>query len=291
MVWTQYAIKKSVEVETLMTSVERVMTYTELEPEPGYKVERKPPKIWPREGNIALKDVCLTYYPGGPQSLKNITLNINGGTKIGIAGRTGAGKSSFVAALMRMPEPGGDVFIDNVNIKDITLKESRRAITVLGQNPVLFSGTVRQNLDLMEKFEDAELWRALEQVQLKNLVENLPGQLDQELLEHGANFSVGERQLICLARVLLQQKKIVILDEPTAHVDPDTEQTIWNIVHEKLKNSTVITVAHRLNTIRDCDKILVLKSGEVEGFDSFDVPVNRKGRILSKMDHVPEEDT
>ena len=291
MLWTQYAVKKSVEVETLMTSVERVMTYTELEPEPGYKVERKPPGIWPHEGNIVLKDVCLTYYPGGPQSLKNITLNINGGTKIGIAGRTGAGKSSFVAALMRMPEPGGDVFIDNVNIKDITLRESRRAITVLGQNPALFSGTVRQNLDLMEQFEDAELWRALEQVQLKSLVENLQGQLNHELLEHGENFSVGERQLICLARVLLQQKKIVILDEPTAHVDPDTEQTIWNIVDEKLKNSTVITVAHRLNTIRDCDKILVLKSGEVEGFDSFDVPVNRKGGILSKMDHVPEEDT
>ena len=235
--------------------------------------------------------MCLTYYPGGPQSLKNITLNINGGTKIGIAGRTGAGKSSFVAALMRMPEPGGDVFIDNVNIKDITLRESRRAITVLGQNPALFSGTVRQNLDLMEQFEDAELWRALEQVQLKSLVENLQGQLNHELLEHGANFSVGERQLMCLARVLLQQKKIVILDEPTAHVDPDTEQTIWNIVHEKLKNTTVITVAHRLNTIRDCDRILVLKSGEVEGFDSFDVLVNRKGGILTKMDHVHKEDT
>ena len=290
-VWTQYAVKKSVEVETLMTSVERVMTYTELEPEPGYKVERKPPGNWPHEGNIALKDVCLTYYPGGPQSLKNITLNINGGTKIGIAGRTGAGKSSFVAALMRMPEAVGDIFIDNVNIKDITLRESRRAITVLGQNPALFSGTVRQNLDLMEQFEDAELWRALEQVQLKSLVENLQGQLNHELLEHGANFSVGERQLMCLARVLLQQKKIVILDEPTAHVDPDTEQTIWNIVDEKLKNSTVITVAHRLNTIRDCDKILVLKSGEVERFDSFDVPVNRKGGILSKMDHVPKEAT
>ena len=279
MLWTQYAVKKSVEVETLMTSVERVMTYTELEPEPRYKVERKPPGIWPHEGNIALKDVCLTYYPGGPKSLKNITLNISGGTKIGIAGRTGAGKSSFVAALMLMPAPSGDVFIDNVNIKDITLRESRRAITVLGQNPVLFSGTVRQNLDLMEQFEDAELWRALEQVQMKSLVENLQGQLNHELLEHGANFSVGERQLICLARVLLQQKKIVILDEPTAHVDPDTEQKIWNIVHEKLKNSTVITVAHRLNTIRDCDKILVLKSGEVEGFDSFDVLMKRKGGI------------
>ena len=244
---TQYAVRQLTEIETLMTSVERVITYTELESETGYKVEGKPPEIWPHEGNIAFKDVYLTYYPGGPQSLKNITLNINGGAKIGIVGRTGAGKSSFVAALMRMPEAGGVILIDNVNISSINLQESRRAITVLGQNPALFIGSLRQNLDLMKQFEDVELWRALEKVQLKNLVENLEGQLDHKLLEHGANLSVGERQLICLARVLLQQKNIVILDEPTAHVDPDTEQTIWNIVREELKSSTVITIAHRLN--------------------------------------------
>ena len=286
MVLTQSAIKKSVEVETLMTSVERVMTYTELESEPGYKLEQNPPEIWPNEGKIAFKDVCLTYYPGGPQSLKNITLSINGGAKIGISGRTGAGKSSLVAALMRMPEAGGDIMIDNFSIRDINLKESRRAITILGQNPALFSGSLRQNLDLMEEFQDAELWRALEQVQLKNLVEHLEGQLEHELLEQGSNFSTGERQLICLARALLQQKKIVILDEPTAHVDPDTEQIIWKLVREELKDSTVITIAHRLNTIRDCDKILVLKSSQVDGFDSFDVLMNRKGGMLSKMDNI-----
>ena len=269
-----------------MTSVERVMTYTELESEPGYKLEQNPPEIWPNEGKIAFKDVCLTYYPGGPQSLKNITLNINGGAKIGIAGRTGAGKSSLVAALMRMPEAGGDIMIDNVSIRDINLKKSRRAITILGQNPALFGGSLRQNLDLMEEFQDAELWRALEQVQLKNLVENLEGQLEHELLEQGSNFSIGERQLICLARALLQQKKIVILDEPTAHVDPDTEQMIWKLVREELNDSTVITIAHRLNTIRDCDKILVLRSSQVDGFDSFDVLMNRKGGMLSKMDNI-----
>ena len=278
---TQYTVRQLMEVETLMTSVERVMTYTELEAEPGYKVERNPPQIWPNEGSIASKNISLTYYSGGPRILKNITLNINGGAKIGIAGRTGAGKSSFVAALMCMPEAGGDILIDNINIGSINLQESRRAITVLGQNPSLFSGTVRQNLDLMEQFKDADLWRALEQVQLKSLLENLEGQLDHELLEHGANLSVGERQLICLARVLLQNKKIVILDEPTAHVDPETEQTIWKVVRQKLKNSTVITVAHRLDTIRDCDKILVLRSGEVHMFDKFDVLLNKKGGILS----------
>ena len=288
---TQFTVRQLTDIETLMTSVERAMTYTELESEPGYNVQRNPLELWPHEGNIAFKDVSLKYYPGGPQSLKDITLNINGGAKVGIAGRTGAGKSSFVAALMRMPEADGDILIDNVCIRDINLQESRRAITILGQNPALFIGSVRQNLDLMEQFEDAELWRALEKVQLKSLVENLEGQLDHKLLEHGANLSVGERQLICLARVLLQQKNIVILDEPTAHVDPDTEQTIWNIVREELKSSTVITIAHRLNTIRDSDKILVLKNGEVAGFDTFDVLINRKSGILSEMDHVTKAAT
>ena len=288
---TQFTVRQLTDIETLMTSVERAMTYTELESEPGYNVQRNPLELWPHEGNIAFKDVSLTYYRGAPQSLKDITLNINGGAKVGIAGRTGAGKSSFVAALMRMPEADGDILIDNVCIRDINLQESRRAITILGQNPALFIGSVRQNLDLMEQFEDAELWRALEKVQLKSLVENLEGQLDHKLLEHGANLSVGERQLICLARVLLQQKNIVILDEPTAHVDPDTEQTIWNIVREELKSSTVITIAHRLNTIRDSDKILVLKNGEVAGFDTFDVLINRKGGILSEMDNITKAAT
>ena len=288
---TQFTVRQLTDIETLMTSVERAMTYTELESEPGYNVQRNPLELWPHEGNIAFKDVSLTYYPGGPQSLKDITLNINGGAKVGIVGRTGAGKSSFLAALTRMPEADGDILIDNVCIRDINLQESRRAITILGQNPALFIGTVRQNLDLMEQFEDAELWRALEKVQLKSLVENLEGQLDHKLLEHGANLSVGERQLICLARVLLQQKNIVILDEPTAHVDPDTEQTIWNIVREELKSSTVITIAHRLNTIRDSDKVLVLKNGEVAGFDTFNVLINRKGGILSELDHVTKAAT
>jgi len=267
-------------VENFMTSVERVMTYAKLESEPGHKVEQLPPENWPREGNITFQDVSLTYYPGGPQVLKKINLDIHGGAKIGVVGRTGAGKSSFVAALMRMPDADGDIMVDGVPIKEINLREARRCISVLGQNPVLLSGSVRQNLDVVEQFQDADLWRALEDVQLKDLVESLEGQLDYELLEHGANISVGERQLICLARVLLQQNKIVILDEPTAHVDPDTEQTIWNVVREKLRDFTVITIAHRLNTIRDCDMIVVLKSGEVVEFGKFDSLVNRKESIL-----------
>lgn len=219
-------------------------------------MERPPPGRWPPEGNIIFKEVSLTYYPGGgaPELLKKINLNVKGGTKIGVAGRTGAGKSS-VAALMRMPEASGDIIVDGVQISEVNLGEFRRSISVLGQSPVLFSGSVRKNLDPVGQFQDTDLWLALEDVQLKDLVDSMEGQLDYELLEHGANVSVGERQLLCLARVLLQRNKIVILDEPTAHVDPETEQTIWTIVREKLMHCTVITVAHRLKTLRDCDMI------------------------------------
>ena len=285
---TQYAVRQTSDVENFMTSVERVVTYTKLDSEPGYKEKRLPPEQWPRDGTITLQDASLTYYPGGPQVLRKLNLNIKGGAKIGVAGRTGAGKSSFVAALMRMPDADGEILIDNIRIKDINLQEARRCISVLGQNPVLFSGSLRKNLDLMEQFQDAELWRALEDVQLKELVESLDGKLDHELLEHGANVSVGERQLICLARVLLQQSKIIILDEPTAHVDPDTEQTIWNVVREKLSDSTVITIAHRLNTIKDCDMILVLKNGEVDGFDKFDSLVNKEGSALREISRAAD---
>ena len=279
----QNAVRKTAEVENLMTSVERVITYTKLECESGYIIERRPPEKWPSEGNIILKDVSLAYYPGGPQVLNNIKLNIERGAKIGVTGRTGSGKSSFVAALMRMPESCGEIIIDGIPIKAINLQETRRCISVLGQSPVLFSGSLRKNLDLTEQFTDADLWQVLQDVQMKESVESLYGQLDHELLENGANISVGERQLICLARVLLQRNTIIVLDEPTANVDPETEKTIWGVVREKLRDSTVITIAHRLNTILDCDKVLFLKHGEVAEFDKLDTSMNIEGSELGEM--------
>ena len=195
--------------------------------------------------------------------LQSINFNIEGKLRIGVVGRTGARKSSFLAALLRMPDAQGEVIIDGVKITDINLKESRRCISVLSQVPVILSGSLRRNLDPMNQHEDLRLWSALElqDVQLKSVVESLNGQLEYVLLESGANLSVGERQLFCLARTLLQDNRIVILDEPTAHVDPITEQTIWKIVHEKLNNCTVITIAHRLDTIKSCDTILVMREG------------------------------
>ena len=266
-----------------MTSFERVKVYTNLDAEPGYKIESMPQINWPRDGHVSFTNVSLRYYPGGPQVLKDLTFNIKGRQNLGIVGRTGDGKSSIVAALLRMPEAEGEIFIDDVSVNSVQLQESRRCISVLSQSPVLFSGSLRTNLDPLNKHSDNELWNVLKEVKLNRLVEDLEGQLNFKLLERGENLSVGERQLICLARTLLQQSKIVILDEPTAHVDPNTERTIWATVNEKLKNSTNITITHRLNTVKDCDLILVLREGQVAEMDTFNALMGQQGGIFQSL--------
>ena len=280
---SQYAVHQFSEVENLMTSVERVMAYVNLDSEPGYNIKTLPPKSWPRIGHVSFRNVALRYYPGGPQVLKILSFEIQAKLKLGIVCRTGDGKSSIVAALLRMPEAEGEMFIDDVPLNSIQLQESRKCISVLSQSPVLFSESVRKNLDPLEKHRDHELWNVLEDVKLKSFIETLEGQLDYQLLERGENLSVGERQLICLARTLLQQSKIVVLDEPTANVDPSTERTIWTTVNEKLKNSTVITIAHRLNTVKDCDVILVLREGQVAELDTLGALLGREGGIFYNM--------
>lgn len=279
----QFAVRQFSEVENFMTSVERVKTYTCIDSEPGYTISTLPPTFWPREGGVIFRNVSLRYYPGGPQVLKHLSFDIQGKTKLGIVGRTGDGKSSIVAALLRMPEAEGDIRIDGLSINDVQLQETRRCISVLSQSPVLFSGLLRKNLDPLDKYGDDELWNALEDVDMKEFVENLDGKLNYPLSERGGNLSVGERQLICLARTLLQQSKIVILDEPTAHVDPNTERTIWNTVHDKLKSSTVITIAHRLNTVMGCDMILVLREGKVAELDTITELLAKDGGIFRNM--------
>ena len=244
-----------------MTSVERVMTITKLESEPGYHTTTQRPEHWPTNGEINFTKVSLRYYPQGPRVFEDLNLNIAGQSKIGIVGRTGAGKSSITAAILRMPEVEGKITIDGVELTSLNIQESRKCISVLNQSPVVFNWSLRKNLDPLGKHSDVELWDALETVQLKPLVETLQGKLDYTLNYRGMNLSAGEKQLICLARVLLQESKIVILDEPTAHVDPKTEQIIHETIRDKLKNSTVITIAHRLKTIEDCDKIVELRDG------------------------------
>ena len=261
--FTQVSVQQSSEVENLMTSVERVMAITKLESEPGYQTDTQRSEHWPTKGEINFTKVSLRYYPEGPRVLEDLNLNVDGQSKIGIVGRTGTGKSSIKAAILRMVEVQGQIIIDGVEVNSLNVQESRKCISVLNQSPVVFSGSLRENLDPLGKHCDVELWDALEAVQLKPLVETFQGKLDYTLTYRGMNLSAGEKQLICLARVLLQESKVVILDEPTAHVDPKTEQIIHETVREKLKNSTVITIAHRLKTIEHCDKIVKLRDGQI----------------------------
>ena len=180
------------------------------------------------------------------------------------------------------------VLVDGVEIASINLQEARRSMAVITQDPVLFGGTLKRNMDPFSQFSDQELWTALEAVQLKTLVGGLPGELEFKLKESGTNLSVGERQLVCLARALVQKSKIIILDEATANVDFKTDRLIQEVIRDKFKDSTVLTIAHRLNTIMDYDKVLVLDGGRVTEFDRPDVLVRNGGLFAEMVREKPE---
>ena len=268
-----------------MTSVERVITYTQIEGEPGYKNDHQPPDNWPQHGQVRINNLGLVYYQGGPKILKDLSFTIDSQEKIGIVGRTGAGKSSFVAALFRIPQPTGDVIIDDVNIASINIQSSRQAMAVITQNPVLFSASLRMNLDPFEEYDDKELWDALEEAGLKSVVQRLPRKLGEEVRECGANFSVGEKQLLCLARALLKKNKIIVMDEATANVDHKTDQLIQETIRTKFKDCTVITIAHRLNTVLDYDRVLVMESGRMKEFDKPAKLLQNRAGEFSRLYH------
>ena len=282
---SQYGVFQCSEAENYMTSVERVIAYTRIEQEPGYQNHFHPPENWPERGQIRVNKLGLVYYQNGPKILQDVSFHIDPNEKIGIVGRTGAGKSSLVSALFRMPEPSGDVIIDDVKISDINIQCSRQAMSVITQNPVLFAGSLRMNLDPFEEHGDRELWDALEHANLKAKVTTLPRQLREEVKECGANFSVGERQLLCLARALLKKNKIIVMDEATANVDHKTDQLIQETIRTNFKHCTVITIAHRLNTVRHHDKVLVLDNGRVVEYDTPEKLLQNERGHFSRIYH------
>lgn len=216
--------------------------------------------------------------------MKNLTFAIEAKQKVGIVGRTGAGKSSLIAALFRLAPFEGSVYIDGVNTVTIGLHELRNKVSIIPQEPVLFSGTLRKNLDPFDEYTDDVLWSALEEVELKDIVNDLPEGLSSRVMEGGSNFSVGQRQLMCLARAIIRKNTILVLDEATANVDPQTDTLIQRTIQKKFANCTVLTIAHRLNTVMDSDKILVMDAGTVVEFDHPHVLLqNRNGFLFSMV--------
>lgn len=201
--------------------------------------------------------------------------------QVGIVGRTGAGKSSLIAALLRLAETDGTVLIDNVDTKTIGLPYLRNKISIIPQESMIFTGSLRDNLDPFRQCDDASLWSALKDVELDKIVDSLDHCLDVG----GNNFSAGQRQLLCLARAVLKKNKILVLDEATAYVDLATDELIQRTIRNKFKDCTVLTIAHRLSTVMDSDKILVIDSGEVVEFDRPDLLLELSSSYFSRMVH------
>nr|QLH55672.1 mutant ABCC2_R1 protein [Plutella xylostella] len=263
-----------------MTAVERVLEYTKLPHEENINDgPTHPPKTWPAEGNIKFENVFLTYSLEDPPVLKNINFEIQSGWKVGVVGRTGAGKSSLISALFRLTNLDGSIKIDGIDTIGIAKQELRAKISIIPQEPVLFSATLRYNLDPFDLYSDDDIWRALEQVELKDVVPAL----DYKVSEGGSNFSVGQRQLLCLARAVLRSNKILVMDEATANVDPQTDALIQSTIRRQFAACTVLTIAHRLNTVMDSDRVLVMDKGEVVEFDHPYTLLSAPGSHLNFM--------
>ncbi|KAL7050851.1 hypothetical protein ACKWTF_004247 [Chironomus riparius] len=265
----QWGMRQSAELENNMTAVERVVEYQSVDPEPPHESpeNKKPPKDWPKSGVIKFDKLSLSYYPSMEDKvLKDLEFEIRANEKIGIVGRTGAGKSSIINALFRLSYLDGSIYIDLRETQEMGLHDLRSKISIIPQEPVLFSGTMRYNLDPFDEYNDDKLWMALEEVKLKELIKEMPSGLNTKITEGGTNFSVGQRQLVCLARAILRENKILVMDEATANVDPQTDGLIQKTIRLKFAECTVLTIAHRLNTVIDSDKILVMDAGRCVEF-------------------------
>nr|APD26520.1 ATP-binding cassette transporter subfamily C member 1 X4 protein [Brachionus koreanus] len=265
-----WVVRSFSDFETHLISVERVREYCDLPHEAEWVSSKQiMQKAWPSQGSIDFKNFSLKYREELDFVLKDINCHIISQEKVGIVGRTGAGKSSLTLGLFRILESNhGRIEIDGIDIKTIGLHELREKLTIIPQEPVLFGGSLRTNLDPFEEYSDEKILNALEHAHLKEFVDSLSQGLEFECTEGGDNLSVGQRQLICLARALLRKTKILILDEATASIDPNTDDLIQSTIRSQFKDCTILTIAHRLNTIIDNDRIMVLDSGKLVEFDS-----------------------
>ncbi|DBA02320.1 TPA: hypothetical protein N0F65_006195 [Lagenidium giganteum] len=280
--WTVRMISQ---LQTQMVSVERIKVYTEMPTEAALdsNLANRPPYNWPSEGEVKFNGVSLRYRPGLPRVLRNLSFTVKPKEKIGIVGRTGAGKSSLIVALMRLTElDAGTVTIDGVDISRVGLHDVRGNISIIPQDPVLFSGSVGSNLDPFNQFSDDQIWTSIKRAHLHKAVASLEAPVD----EKGSNFSVGERQLLCIARALLKRSKVILMDEATASIDTETDRKIQESIRTEFKDCTCLTIAHRINTILDADRILVMDKGQVAEYGSpAELQKNPNGIFRSLVDH------
>ncbi|XP_030008225.1 ATP-binding cassette sub-family C member 5 [Sphaeramia orbicularis] len=283
----QFTVRLASETEARFTSVERIHHYIQsLSQEAPARVKgHAPPVDWPQQGKLVFREVEMRYQENLPLVLNRISCTIRPKEKVGIVGRTGSGKSSLGVALFRLVECcGGSILIDSVDISDIGLADLRSKLSIIPQDPVLFSGTLRFNLDPFNQYTEDQIWNALDRSHMKECVSQLPLKLESEVVENGENFSVGERQLLCVARALLRQCKVLVLDEATAAMDAETDALIQETIRSSFQDCTTLTIAHRLHTVLASDRIMVLNQGQVVEFDEPSrLLANENSRLCSML--------
>uniref|UniRef100_A0A8C0YT82 ATP-binding cassette sub-family C member 10 n=1 Tax=Cyprinus carpio carpio TaxID=630221 RepID=A0A8C0YT82_CYPCA len=271
------------QTEMQLVSIERIEEYSTNIPQEPQQASTEVLNSWPEKGRVEFVGAVLAYRPGLPNALDGVNLEVLPGERVGIVGRTGSGKSSLFLALFRMVELNqGQILLDGVDISSVRLDNLRSKLAIIPQDPFLFSSSVRENLDPHGRHPDFSLLDALEQCHLGDVVQRIGG-LDSEVGERGKSLSVGQRQLLCLARALLTEANILCIDEATASVDHKTDMLLQKTIREKFKHKTVLTIAHRLNTIMDSDRVLVMHAGKVVEFDSPSALCQREDSVFQKL--------
>jgi len=315
----QYVVRCFAQVESAMNSVERVVHYTDNIPQEAAMTSNElenekpstpkktsqiavaavgtalhPTKEWPEQGALTLKNLEMRYRSETPLVLKGLNVTIRTGERIGVVGRTGSGKSSMLLVLTRIVEPyltedipgkkyEAPLTIDGVDVLRIGLFDLRSKMGIIPQSPVLFSGTIRSNLDPFDDYSDEDIWIVLEKCRMKDAVDKMTDGLQSRVAEYGENLSQGQRQLLCLGRALLKKCRILLLDEATSSVDFETDRAIQTTIRQAFKDCTIITIAHRVNTIMDSTKILVMDNGTVGEFDSPEELLKDKSSLFSQI--------